>query len=136
MAMNRRAVKVFVLLWFGWYLSGPVAETIDFWDPPAEEMRDVLRNAGGTVVLVAAAVCIGILLLRKSRALFRQIAELVHQHLSALNWPPSVCPLLTLSVPTHSPPLYFAFRALPSFPLRCLANSCVGPVSKTTVLRG
>ena len=103
--MKRRALKVFVLLWFGWYLSGPVAETIDFWDPPTEEMRDVQGNAGGAMVLVAAAVCIGILLLRKSRALFRQIAELVHQHLSALTWSPSVCPPQTLSVPTHSPPL-------------------------------
>ena len=105
MSMNRRAVKVFFLLWFGWYLSGPVAETIDFWDPPTEEMRDVQRNAGGAIVLVAAVVCIGILLLRKSRALFRQIARLVRQHLSPLTWSPSVCPPLTLSVLTHSPPL-------------------------------
>ena len=103
--MKPRAVKVFFLLWFGWYLSGPVAETIDFWDPPTEEVHDVQRNAGGTVVLVAAAVCIAILLLRKSRALFRQIAGLVRQHFSPLSWSPSVCPPLTLSVLTHSPPL-------------------------------
>ena len=103
--MKRRAVKVFVLLWFASYLSGPIAETIDFWDPPAEEMRDVQRNAGGAVVLVAAAVCIGILLLQKSRALFRQIAGLVRQHFSPLTWSPSVCPPLTLSLLTHSPPL-------------------------------
>ena len=103
--MKRRALKVFVLLWFGWYLSGPVAETIDFWDPPTEEMRDVQRNAGGAIVLVAAAVCIGILLLRKSRALLRQIAGLVRQHFSPLTWSPSVCPPLTLSLLTHSPPL-------------------------------
>jgi len=103
--MKPRAVKVFFLLWFGWYLSGPVAETIDFWDPPTEEVHDVQRNAGGTVVLVAAAVCIAILLLRKSRALFRQIAGLVRQHFSPLSWSPSGCPPLTLSVPTDSPPL-------------------------------
>jgi hypothetical protein len=103
--MKRRTVKVFFLLWSGWYLSGPVAETIDFWDPPTEEMRDVQRNAGGTVVLLAAAVCIAILLLRKSRALFRQIAGLVRQLFSPLTWSPSVCPPLTLSVLSHSPPL-------------------------------
>jgi|SRR6516225_9487229 len=103
--MKRRAVKVFFLLWFASYLSGPVAETIDFWDPPTEEMRDVQRNAGGAMVLVAAAVCIGILLLRKSRALFSQIAGLVRQHFSPVTWSPSVCPPLTLSVLTHSPPL-------------------------------
>jgi len=32
--MKRSAAKLFVLLWLGWYLSGPVAETIDFWDTP------------------------------------------------------------------------------------------------------
>ena len=103
--MKRGTVKVFFLLWFGWYLSGPVAEMIDFWDPPTEEMRDVQRNVGGAIVLVAAAVCIGILLLRKSRALFRQIAGLIRQLFSHLTWSPSVCPPLTLSVLTHSPPL-------------------------------
>src|SRR6516165_3926430 len=105
MAMKRWAVKVFVLLWFGWYLSGPIAETIDFWDPPAEEMGDVLRNAGGAVVLVAAAVRIGIFLLRESRARFRQLPGLVRQHFSPLTRSRLACPPLTLSVPTHSPPL-------------------------------
>src|SRR6516225_5785148 len=101
--MKRRAVKVFFVLWFASYLSGPLAETIDFWDPPTEEMRDVQRNAGGAMVLVAAAVCIGILLLLKAPSLFRHIAELAHQHLPALTWSRSCFPPQSLSVPTHTP---------------------------------
>jgi hypothetical protein len=103
--MKRRAAKFLVLFWLGWYLSGPVAETIDFWDPPTEEMRDVLRNAGGTAVLVAAAVCIGIVLLRRLREGFGYLAEAFLQHSLPLNFTTPVCLPITAPIATHSPPV-------------------------------
>jgi len=103
--MKRRAIKFLVLLWLGWYLSGPVAETIDFWDPPTEEMHDVLRNAGGAVVLVAAAVCIGIVLLRRLREGFGYLAEAFRQHFLPLTFTTTGCLPLTLPIATHSPPI-------------------------------
>ena len=65
--MTRRALRILILLWLGWYLSGPLCETIDFWDTPPEEMRDVMRSAGGAATLVAAIFCFGMLLFRKWR---------------------------------------------------------------------
>src|SRR5262249_38793043 len=103
--MKRRAVKCLVLFWLGWYLSGPVAETIDFWDPPTEEMRDLVRNAGGAVVLVAAAVCIGIVLLRRLREGLRCLAETFRQRSLPLTFTTPLCIPLAAPTPTHSPPL-------------------------------
>jgi hypothetical protein len=103
--MKRRAARIFVLLWLGWYLSGPVAATIDFWDPPTEEMRDVLRNAGGTAVLVAAAVCIGIVLFRKLREGFGYLARAFCQRFLPLTFTTPIGLPLTLPISTHSPPL-------------------------------
>lgn len=65
--MKRRALKIAVLLWLGWYLSGPVCETFDFWDPPRAEMHDVKRNAGGYATLIAAIFCFAFLILRQWR---------------------------------------------------------------------
>jgi hypothetical protein len=103
--MKRRPIKFVVLFWLGWYLSGPVAETIDFWDPPTEEMHDLLRNAGGTAVLVAAAVCIGIVLLRRLRANFGYFAEAFRRRSLSLTCTLQVCLPLTAPTATHSPPI-------------------------------
>jgi hypothetical protein len=103
--MKHRAAKFFVLLWLGWYLSGPISETIDFWDTPKEEMRDVLRNAGGTVVLVAAAICIGIALLRKSCERFRTLARVFSEFAAPAGLSEPVWHPLISSLPTHSPPV-------------------------------
>lgn len=102
--LKQRAIKFVLLLWLGWYLSGPVAETIDFWDSPTEEMHDVLRNAGGTAVLVAAAVCIGIVLLRRSREGFGHLAEALRHHSLPLICTFPVCLPLAAPIATHSPP--------------------------------
>ena len=101
--MTRRTLKILVLVWLGWYLSGPVVETIDFWDPPTEEIRDVLRNAAGTVVLVAAAVSIGIALLRKRREGLGYLRQAFRPHFVTFMTP--VCLPLTAPTATHSPPL-------------------------------
>lgn len=82
--------KALFLLWAMWYISGPVAATIDVWDSPREEIRDVQRNAGGAVVLFAAAVCIGLMLLRRSSERLRFFASVIRQRLS----PPAPPPLV------------------------------------------
>jgi hypothetical protein len=68
--MRGRALRIVVLLWFGWYLSGPLAATIDRWDGPRQEFHDIQFNAGGGVVLVAAAFCFAIFLVKKFRERF------------------------------------------------------------------
>jgi hypothetical protein len=103
--MKRRVVKCLVLFWLGWYLSGPVAETIDIWDPPTEEMRDVLRNVGGIVVLVAAAVCIGLQLLRRLREGFGYLAEALRYHSLPVMLPLTFCLPFRAPLATHSPPV-------------------------------
>lgn len=65
--MKRRVIKILVLIWLGWYLTGPVCETFDFWDPPRAEVDDIKHNAGGYVTLVAAIFCFVIVLIRKWR---------------------------------------------------------------------
>jgi hypothetical protein len=103
--MKRRLAKIAFLLWLGCYLSGPLAETFDFWDPPREELRDVERNAGGAVTLVAAVFCLIALLFRRwrDRALFAA-KELTRQIVSLLARVPmsssTVAPAFS-----HSPPL-------------------------------
>lgn len=103
--MKRRLAKIAFLLWLGCYLSGPLAETFDSWDPPREELRDVQRNAGGAVTLLAAVFCLIALLFRRwrDRILFAAKA-LTGQVLSLLA---SVPRSLFNSAPafSHSPPL-------------------------------
>lgn len=53
-------MRVFVLLWLGWYLSGPAAEMVDFWDTPRQEMSDIVRVGGGLVALVGMALAIAL----------------------------------------------------------------------------
>ncbi len=103
--MKRRVMKFLVLLWLGWYLSGPLSLTVDFWDTPQEEMKDVARSAGGAAVLVAAAVCFGMLLLRKLREGFGYLAQAVRQRFSPLTFTASVCLPVTPPIATHSHPL-------------------------------
>ena len=63
--MRGCVLRVIVLLWLGWYLSGPLAATVDTWDGPRQEARDIQFNAGGGVVLLAAVFCFSILLAKK-----------------------------------------------------------------------
>jgi hypothetical protein len=65
--MRGRVLRMIVLLWLGWYLSGPLAATVDSWDGPRQEFRDIQFNAGGGVVLVACVFCFSILLAEKFR---------------------------------------------------------------------
>lgn len=73
--MKRRAVRMLVLLWLVWYLCGPACEMFDFWDPPREEVHDVLFNAGGGVVLLGAGFGLALALFLKLRMRWRRIAR-------------------------------------------------------------
>jgi hypothetical protein len=54
--MKKFVLKGLIFLWLGWYLSGPIVETIDTWESPQNEMQDVIFNAGGALTLIALAV--------------------------------------------------------------------------------
>ena len=103
--MKRRSLRLLVLLWLGWYLSGPLFETVDFWDSPQEEIVDLVRSAGGAVTLVAAVVWFGIALIRKLRERCRYVAGAIRGRILPLVAQlPSFLPL-TIPTPSHSPPV-------------------------------
>src|SRR5215475_8906880 len=54
--MKKFVLKGLIFLWLGWYLSGPIVETIDTWESPQNEMQDVIFNAAGALTLIALAV--------------------------------------------------------------------------------
>ena len=56
-----------VLFWLVWYVTGPVCETFDYWDPPRQELHDVLFYGGGGITLVAVGFAISIALFHKLR---------------------------------------------------------------------
>jgi purine-cytosine permease-like protein len=103
--MKRHALRIAVLLWLGWYLSGPIAATFDFWDPPREEMHDVQRNAGGLVTFLALVACFGIAAVRKLRQRSRYLATVAASLSLALIFRLSASLLLAIPTSSHSPPL-------------------------------
>jgi hypothetical protein len=103
--MKRRVIRILILLWLGWYLSGPLAATIDFWDPPNEEMHDLLDNAGGLPILGVLAVCVGIALSQKLQHCVRHLARAIR----CFFWSTVFEQVLDLAcppaAPAHSPPI-------------------------------
>ncbi len=93
-----------ILLWLGWYLSGPAAATIDFWDTPREEMRDLVRNAGGLPILGVLALCVGIALIRKLQKCFSHAAKVISQFLHARAFEQLPFLACAPAAPAHSPP--------------------------------
>ena len=105
LAMKRRALRIAVLLWLGWYLSGPLCETFDFWDPPRAEIHDIERNAGGAVTLVAAIICFAIFVMRKWRERFSSLARTLQDRFLPLNLYLPVFATPAAHTSSHSPPL-------------------------------
>jgi hypothetical protein len=103
--MKRRALRVAILLWLGWYLSGPLCETFDFWDPPQAEVHDIERSAGGVVTLVATIFCFAIFVIRKWRERCLFLAGALWSGFLPLTFylPASTLPVTPAS--SHSPPL-------------------------------
>lgn len=105
--MQRRAFRILLLFWLGWYLSGPMAEMVDFWDTPPQEIHDIARAGGGMVALIGTALAIVLSQIRKLRDglrhAFRRVLGCVFFQ---ADWP------LTASIqsrfvqlPSHSPPI-------------------------------
>jgi hypothetical protein len=103
--MKRRALRILILLWLGWYLSGPVAELVDFWDTAPEEMSDIARVAGGVVALVGTGLAITLAQIRKFGQCLR-MAWRCTLSLIVLSTE-STQPFLVLVPwhPSHSPPI-------------------------------
>ena len=99
-----RLFKIVILLWLGWYLSGPVEEMIDSWDPPREEMHDVMRNAGGLATLLAVGVCFALAVLRKLRERCKYFARLISQRVCFLILKLPILLPFAVPAPAHSPP--------------------------------
>jgi hypothetical protein len=103
--MKRRVLRILVLLWLGWYVSGPAAEMVDFWDTPPQELHDIARSAGGMVALIGTALAIVLSQIRKLRERLKipalpartLIALAIERPLAA------VTPAIILSA--HSPPI-------------------------------
>ena len=103
--MKRQAVRIAVLLWLGWYLSGPIAATFDFWDPPREEMHDVEQNAGGLVTFIALIACFGMAAARKLRQRFKYLTRSIAPPSLSLPFRRAFSPSLLTPAFSHSPPL-------------------------------
>ena len=73
--MSREFVRIVFAIWLCWYLTGPLAETFDFWDTPQEEMGDVASSVDGALVWAAAAICFAILVSRRFRNCCSYLAE-------------------------------------------------------------
>ena len=102
--MRRRALRIVILLWMGWYVTGPLAETLDRWDGPRQEIHDILFNAGGGVTLVACAFSLAALQARKLRERCSlPVSVFWRQPLSLAFFSP-VCLPLSQDIATHPPP--------------------------------
>jgi hypothetical protein len=102
--MKRRCLRILVLLWLGWYLCGPLAETIDCWDSPQEEAKDIARDAGGIVTILAAAFSITISLARKICERCLRPPKTFQQLFTHLIFEIRSFTAVTIPRPAHSPP--------------------------------
>ena len=93
-----------MLLWMGWYVSGPVAETLDHWDGPHQEIHDILFNAGGGVTLVACAFSLVILQARKLKELFSLPRNSERAPIAGGTLRPVIAELCCSPALIHSPP--------------------------------
>jgi len=103
--MPRRITKLLVLLWLGWYLSGPLAQFVDSWDSPQEEIGDIARSAGGVVTLLGGVICFGIVLFRRWRERYLHLAGAVRRRRLSVGFKPPIFRPLTPSPTVHSPPV-------------------------------
>jgi len=105
--MKGRYVRLIGLLWLGWYLSGPVCESVDHWDGPRQEANDILFHAGGGLVILAAAALVGPRLFKKLRSAV--LRSLMPNQIPLLSVPkdagPVISDILFLAPSANSPPV-------------------------------
>jgi hypothetical protein len=105
MLMKGRMLRILVLLWLAWYIWGPVDPAVDWWDTPRQTMADMVRAAGGTVVLMGAGLAMAQLQGRRLRDGFRQYS---HATLSLVMHSVQSVTVAFLCIPTqriHAPPV-------------------------------
>jgi hypothetical protein len=102
--MRRRALRIIILLWLGWYLAGPLAEVVDRWDGPRQEIHDIDFNLGGGATLVAAVFCFAVFWIRKLRERCTDLARTFCRQLPSLRLPQCLALGPALSLDIHSPP--------------------------------
>lgn len=103
--MKVRWINLVVLLWLGWYISGPTAETFDFWDTPRQEMHDVARSGGGIVLLVGTAIAVALDQIRRLRKRLRlNLRPLLGLILVRIELPATMV-VPAILMPSHSPPI-------------------------------
>jgi hypothetical protein len=103
--MKRRMVRVFVVLWLGWYLWGPVDPAVDWWDTPSQTMADMVRAAGGMVVLMGAGFAMARLQGRRLRDGFRLYSHATLSLVIRSVQRVTVAFLFIPAQPTHAPPV-------------------------------
>lgn len=77
MLMKGPILRILVLLWLALYIWGPLDPVLDVWDSPRQQISDMLRQANGTVVLIAAAFALAPLQIRKLRERFHRSLHVV-----------------------------------------------------------
>jgi hypothetical protein len=103
--MRRRALRILVLLWLGWYLWGPVDPVFDFWDTPRQQLCDMVRMAGGVVALMGVGLATASIQIRKLCDRFRLAARAPHGVIARQPQPAPVALLPIPSQSAHSPPI-------------------------------
>jgi hypothetical protein len=104
--MKDRTIRLIMLLWLGWYLSGPMCEMVDRWDGPRQELSDIFFHAGGGLVILAAAALVGPRLLKRLRqAVVRSLVPNQLCPFSGLQGTePAFSSTLLALTPAYSPP--------------------------------
>jgi hypothetical protein len=103
--LKGRMLRVFVLLWLGWYLWGPVDPVVDFWDSPRQTMSDMVRAASGAMALLGAGLATALLQSRKVRERFRSVSHTALGFIACLAAPATVTrPSIPFQV-IHGPPV-------------------------------
>lgn len=108
MVMKGRILRILVLLWLALYIWGPLDPVLDVWDSPRQQMSDMLRQANGTVVLMAAAFALAPLQIRKLRERFQRSLRAVRTAAAAPAAPLEALWAAQAPIPiqaAHSPPV-------------------------------
>ena len=103
--MKGRILRIFVLLWLAWYIWGPVDPVVDFWDSPRQTMSDMMRAAGGVVVLIGAGFAIALLQSRNLRERFRLASHTARGFVASTSQLVTTAHLSIPSQPIHAPPV-------------------------------